>query len=350
MPRYLNFVLVLWATILLPFASAADTLTFATVERPPFAMEHSGGHNGFSIALMRRIAEEIGHEVRFETSSSFTDMLERVRTGEVDGAIANISITSEREIVMDFSLPIFESGLQIMANGSARTTLWHQVLTPEVGLWVLLAATILFAGGMLMWLFERRAQPYFERPVKEALFPSFWWALNLVVNGGFEERQPRSAGGRVLGVLMVIGSLFFVSIFVARITAAMTVTALTSSIVSVNDLDRRRVGTVENSTAALFLDSREVRHTAYPGFAEMIEAFETEEVEALVFDGPLLKYYLTRNPEIDAYVLDRVFRSEDYGIALPTDSLLREPINQALLKLRERGTYDALVNTWFDDR
>ncbi|MGP6088478.1 transporter substrate-binding domain-containing protein [Antarctobacter jejuensis] len=347
MPRLLHIWLVLWALVAFPVAGTAETLVFATVERPPFSMEKADGHNGFSITLMRQIAEEIGHEVRFETSPTFSDMLARVQSGEVDGAIANISITSEREGVMDFTLPIFESGLQIMASGSARTTLWQQLLTLEVALWILLAAAILFFGGMLMWIFERRAQPYFERPMREAMFPSFWWALNLVVNGGFEERMPRSVFGRALGVLMVIASLFFVSIFVAKITAAMTVTALTSSIASINDLDRREVGTVAGSTASLFLEGREVRHVAYDGFAEMIGAFESGEVDALVYDGPLLRYYLSRNPGGDAYVLDRVFRSEDYGIALLSGSTLREPINQALLKLRERGTYDALVAEWF---
>lgn len=350
MPRSLSFILYLWALFLCPHAVAAETLVFATVERPPFSMQGPEGHDGFSVALMQRIAEEIGNEVVFETSANFSDMLARVQNGEVDGAIANISITSEREAVLDFSLPIFKSGLQIMVSGASRTTIWQQLLTLEVALWILLAAAILFVGGMLMWVFERRTQPFFERPVREAMFPSFWWALNLVVNGGFEERMPRSALGRLLGVVMVIASLFFVSLFVAKITAAMTVTALTSSITSISDLDRRKVGSVEGSTAAHFLKSRDVRHTAYAGFSDMIDAFEAGEVEALVFDGPLLKYYLLRTPHSDAYLLDRVFQAEDYGIALPTDSPLRESINQALLKLRERGDYDTLVNAWFHER
>ncbi|HIP21960.1 MAG TPA: transporter substrate-binding domain-containing protein [Candidatus Pacebacteria bacterium] len=34
--------------------------------------------------------------------------------GEVDMSIANITITSDREVRMDFSQPIFDSGLQII--------------------------------------------------------------------------------------------------------------------------------------------------------------------------------------------------------------------------------------------
>ncbi|MBV7395009.1 transporter substrate-binding domain-containing protein [Mameliella sediminis] len=346
-PRF-RFLALFFLIVLMPLGAAAQTLVFSTVDRPPFAMS-TPEHQGFSIDLMRMIGEQIGRDVRFETAPSFAEMLAKVRSGETDGAIANISITSEREIVLDFTQPIFQSGLQIMVAGTAQVSLWQQILTLEVAAYVLLAFGLLFAGGMLMWVFERRMQPYFERPLKESMFPNFWWALNLVVNGGFEERMPRSPFGRVLGVLLVVASLFFVSIFVARITAAMTVTALTSTIDSINDLDRRRVGSVDGSTASLFLQAREVRHAAYPGFAEMIEAFEEGEVEALVYDGPLLQYYLQRNPQSDAYLLQRVFRAEDYGIALPSGSPLREPINQALLKLRETGEYDALVDSWFDE-
>lgn len=348
MPRVLRPLLILVWLLAGAVQAPAQTLVLATVERPPFAMGTTA-HDGFSIALMRRIADQIGREVRFETSPTFADMLARVQNGEVDGAIANISITSERESVLDFTLPIFQSGLQIMVAGEARASLWSHLFTLDILGWLAAAAAMLFGGGMLMWLFERRKQPYFERPLNEAMFPSFWWALNLVVNGGFEERMPRSAMGRMLSVMMVVASLFVVSLFVAKITSAMTVTALTSSISSISDLDRRRVGSVEGSTASLFLEAREVRHQAYPGFAEMIEGFETGEVEALVFDGPLLKYYLSRNPETDAYLLARVFRSEDYGIALPSGSPLREPINQAILKLRENGSYDALMRAWFDE-
>lgn len=338
-------VVSLW-TLCLAQGAFGQSLTFATVERPPFSIGRSD-QDGFSIELMDLIAARTGHDVTYVTLDSFSDMLARVETGEVDGAIANISITAARESVIDFSLPIFESGLQVMVAESSRLPLWRQVLTPEIVLYIVVAALFLFGGGMLMWVFERHRQPYFERPVDEALFPSFWWALNLVVNGGFEERMPRSVFGRILGVLMVIASLFIVSVFVAKITAALTVTALTSTVQGLNDLDTRRVGTVVSSTAADFLDSRSVLYRSYAGFNEMIDAFEADELDALVFDGPLLRYYLNQNPREDVGLLDRVFRVEDYGVALPAGSELREPINQAILTMRENGDYGRLVTKWF---
>ncbi len=92
-------------------------------------------------------------------------------------------------------------------------------------------------------MFERRRQPCFDHPARDALFPAFWWALNLVVTGGFEERQPRSPAGRILAVILVVSSLFLVSVLVARISAKMKVEAIQCPVTSINDLNGREVGT-----------------------------------------------------------------------------------------------------------
>ncbi|WP_136439911.1 transporter substrate-binding domain-containing protein [Pacificoceanicola onchidii] len=339
---------LIWALVIctaLVKTVAAQGLTIATVERPPFSMQ--GGTTGFSIELMQAMADELGREVTFQEMDGFGAMLEAVETGAVDGAIANISITAAREAVMDFTLPVFESGLQIMVDGGSRVPLWRQLLTWQVAAYVLLALGVLWAIGMVMWLFERHKQPYFDRTLKEAVFPAFWWALNLLVNGGFEERQPRSAPGRVLATMMVFASLFVVSLFVAQITAAITVNRLTSNVSGLNDLDTRRVGSVNGSTASVFLDNRSVAHLGYSGLADMLDAFESGEINAVVFDGPILSYYLSERRDTSAYLVETVFRKEDYGIALSSGSALREPLNQALLKLREDGRYAALVRKWF---
>jgi polar amino acid transport system substrate-binding protein len=189
-------------------------------------MEENGKHVGFSIDLLNAIAADIGKTVTLVRVDGFKKMLDSVQSGEVDGAIANISITSSREQVMDFTHPIFASGLQILLqNEPGSNAILSALFTQEIGIAILLAAGLLFGGGMLMWVFERGRQDYFNRPFSEAMFPSFWWALILVVNGGFEERVPRSVPGRFFGVILVISSkhqsyddqaTFFVSVSAFR--------------------------------------------------------------------------------------------------------------------------------------
>ena len=181
----------------------------------------------------------------------------------------------------------------------------------------------------------------------EAGFPAFWWALNLVVNGGFEERMPQSRPGRLFAVVLVVSSLFVVSIFVAQITAAMTVNAINESICDLSDLDGKKVGTIEGSTSADFLELGDLNHVGFVNTDELFQAFESETLDAVVFDGPILAYYVAVKAEREARVLDRVYRPENYGSAFPSGSELHERIDQALLELRENGTFSALSNEWF---
>lgn len=338
---------LIWVSVAQAVAQGAP-LVFSTVDRPPFSIATPVGHEGFSIDLMQAIADELGREVRFVTQDSFSSMLSSVESGAVDGAIANISITAAREEVMDFSQPIFASGVQVMVRGDrSQNPFARAIFSADVGLAVLAALGMLFGAGMLMWVFERKAQPYFDRPGRDAMFPAFWWALNLVVNGGFEERMPRSVAGRIFAPILVVGSLFLVSIFVASITASVTVDAINGTINSINDLQGRRVATVDGSTSASFLSARSLTHIGYSNPTEMLEAFEQERVDAVVFDAPILAHYVQNHAQDTAHLLDGSFQPENYGIALPTDSELREPINQALLRLRESSVYSAIIEEWF---
>lgn len=344
-----KLLLGLWVLCWGAAANAQDTsFVFTTVERPPFSMDDNGDHSGFSIELMRAIAQDQGWDIQFQRMGSFSEMMASVTDETADGAVANISITASREQEMDFAQPIFEAGLQIMVPYTAPTNnIFSTLFTWDIALAVLLAVGLLFGGGMLMWVFERHKQPYFDRPANEALFPSFWWALNLVVNGGFEERMPQSRFGRVFAVLLVVSSLFIVSIFVAKITAGLTVQAITSSVNSLSDLEGRVVATTEGSTASTFLTQRDIAHQKYDGLDTLLADFEDGKLDAVVFDGPILAFYSQNRGAGVGRLIPRMFRPEDYGVALPSGSPLIEPINRSLLLLREDGTYDQIRQKYF---
>lgn len=327
----------------------AGPVTVVTVTRPPFSLVEAGVETGFSLDLWQALADDIGLETEITRVDSFGEMLDMVRAGTAHAAVANISITAEREAAMDFSQPIFEAGIGIMvpAREKATASILGSLLSRDLLLAVAAAFGLLFGAGMLMWLFERRRQPYFDHDARAAFFPAFWWALNLVVNGGFEERQPRSPAGRVLAVILVVSSLFLVSVFVARITATMTVEAIQASVTSINDLYGREVGTIDGSTAANLLDARDMRYRGFGGLEELRAAFEGGELDAVVFDAPILAYYVNTDGEDIGDLVGPVLARENYGIALPTGSPLAEPINQSLLKLREDGTYETIYRRWF---
>jgi len=340
-------ILAVWAA--LPVSAQSGKLTIATVERPPFAFVEDGVLTGFSIDLMQMIGREIDAEIDFVVADDFPRMLNSVETGGVDGAIANISITGAREAVMDFSLPIFGSGLQIMVpvDLDQPSILWA-FANRQVGLAILAAFGVLLVIGMLIWVFERRKQPYFDHGAKQAMFPAFWYALNMVASGGFGQNLPRSVLGRLFAVTLVLSGVLMVAMLVASITTAMTLRALEDQVDSISDLEGQLVATTVGSTASEFLTQLEVAHITFVDFQALLWAFEDGELDAIFFDGPLLAYYVRTQGRGNARLVDRIFRPEDYGIALPQGSDLREQVNLALLTIQETGAYDELYFEWFD--
>ena len=156
-----------------------------------------------------------------------------------------------------------------------------------------------------------------------------------------------SRAGRLFSVVLVVSSLFVVSIFVATVSSALTVSALTDSVDNISDLEGRRVATIQASTSADLLDVRELAYDGYTTATDMFTALEAGDIDAIVFDAPILKYYARNEAIIETRMLQRIYRRENYGIAFPQDSELAERVDRTLLRLREEGVYDKLVLEWF---
>jgi len=83
---------------------AAGKIVFGTAaDYPPFEFYNSNFElDGFDIALARAIGEELGVAVEFN-DFAFDGVLNAVRLGNVDAAISAISVTPDRQQVIDFT-------------------------------------------------------------------------------------------------------------------------------------------------------------------------------------------------------------------------------------------------------
>jgi arginine/lysine/histidine transporter system substrate-binding protein len=82
----------------------AGKIVFGTAaDYPPFEFYNSNFElDGFDIALAKALGEELGVEVQFR-DYAFDGLLDAVRLGAVDSAIAAISVTPDRQQLVDFS-------------------------------------------------------------------------------------------------------------------------------------------------------------------------------------------------------------------------------------------------------
>ncbi|MDX1465966.1 MAG: transporter substrate-binding domain-containing protein [Halomonas sp.] len=83
----------------------------------PFEMmdQESGEMVGFDMDIISEVAERAGFEYNLRTMD-FNGIIPAVQTGNVDIAIAGITITDERAEIVDFSDPYYDSGLRILVG------------------------------------------------------------------------------------------------------------------------------------------------------------------------------------------------------------------------------------------
>lgn len=328
-----------------------DPVVVAVHEVAPFVeVDADGDLVGFSIDLMRAIAEKAGVGVEFVVVDNVGAQLDAVESGDVDAGIGAISITAERETRVDFSQPIFDSGIQIAIRDTSHVSVldgWAKKLRDPTLLTLLLAAVIgMTIFGTLMWRLERHQNPEFALPAKRGVRDGMWWATETMFSATYGDKAPRRDRTRLLAAAWMLTSMLLVAGLIAELTANTTVERLESDIQGVGDLFGKSVVSVPGTTSAAFLAQNGIQAELMESSTDAFGAVVDGSADAFVYDSALLRYLIARS-DSDVTIAGAVLRAESYGIAVAVGSGLLEPINRGLLRVRETGTYDRLVAAYF---
>ena len=108
-------------------AQQGQTLRVATKELAPFVIKNPDGtFRGFSIDLWDEVARRLNLEYQWVDAQTVGNQLQSVQDGTADVAVAGISMTPQREQLVDFSHPIFRSGLQIMGQAGGDEPVFEE--------------------------------------------------------------------------------------------------------------------------------------------------------------------------------------------------------------------------------
>ena len=163
--------------------------------------------------------------------------------------------------------------------------------------------------------------------------------------------MPKGPLGRMLAVCWMFIAVVFVAYFTATVTTSMTLQTLQGDIKGLDDLQNRTVVTTAGSTAADFLRTKQIKTLEVDKIESAYDALLSEQADAVIFDAPVLMYYASRGGKGKVQLVgDLLLPRESYGIAVANNSPYRKPINSALLKLNENGTYQAIYDKWFKSK
>ncbi len=316
----------------------------------PFVFEANENLTGFSVDLWNSIALHLNLTTEYDVHDTLDALLEGVKDGEDVAAISAVSITAKREEIFDFSLPMFDSGLSIMVPVQKETGFISFLSGIKLGdLLEFLIIFLLLIGipAHVVWFAERKNEE--DDFISSSYFPgifqaAFWSASTL---GGQAEGFPKHTISRFVSIVWIYVSIIFVAYFTAFMTTQLTVQQLKGGISSPNDLRGKYVATIKDSTAALFLKANRTNVLDFDTIDEAIQAVNAGKAIAVVYDSPVLLYYVSHENQGNMEIVGDTFHKENYGIIFPIGSELRIPVNRALLSLKESGVYQQLYDRWF---
>ncbi len=311
-------------------------------------MEYDGGLEGFDIDIWNEVSKFISADSTFRVMP-FDRLLEAIKEREVDVAVAGISITYERELSMDFSVPYMDTGLRILApveQGPALVRLLRSlstegVLTPLS----YLLGFVVFCAHVLY--FAERGSPAVNDRYFPGIFEAAWCVLATITTVGYGDIAPGGWLGRFVAFLVMVIGISLFGVAIAELSSALMMQELRGDVSEPEDLRGRPVATVAGTTSAEVARRYGARVHEVPVIEASYSLLQSGEVDAVLFDAaPLLRYAETHGNKTVS-VVGPLIERQAYGIAFPEGSELREPVNRALLRLDETGEYDAIYARWF---
>ena len=130
------------------------------------------------------------------------------------------------------------------------------------------------------------------------------------------------------------------------IASSLTAGRLAGAIAGPDDLDSVTVGSISDTATDDWLRRERIAFSGYPSVEAGLTALHDGEIDAFVYDAPLLRYLVRKGDAKDLRLLPGTFGRQDYGIALKQGSEMRESIDIALLRqIRSSEWHEGIAQT-----
>ncbi|XP_074657321.1 ionotropic receptor 25a-like [Tubulanus polymorphus] len=334
---------------------------------------------------------------------SWTGLIGELVSGTAELAVTSLSVTSEREEVVDFSIPYYEfAGIQILMSKRKEDSNLLKFLTVFTWEVWLCNVAVLTAVSFLVYTFDKfspfsyqnRRDDYPEGGKVFTLKESFWFVMGSYTAAG-ECYAPRASSARLLVAGFWFFSTIMMSMYTANLAAFNTVSRLSVTVNSLEDLTKQSIikyTTLDGtSMQTYFKKMAEIESNFYDMWKEISlrkEATASELAKYAVWEYPLGEKYtdiwkvmnrtgfvksseegmrlvkeskgkfafLTESPIVkyavskscDLLHIGEAFSSKPYGIAMKENSPLVKQVNQVILTLQKERILETTKTYWWN--
>ncbi|XP_054889929.1 glutamate receptor 1a isoform X2 [Poeciliopsis prolifica] len=361
-------------------------------------------HVGYQYKL--KIVSDGKYGAKDPETQKWNGMVGELVYDKADLAVAPLTITLVREEVIDFSKPFMSLGISIMIKKPTKSKpgvfsfldplayeIWMCIVFAYIGVSVVLFLVSRFSP--YEWHaedYEEGAEPQTptqaaasngvqpsQTPIQQnanqqspeqtnefGIFNSLWFSLGAFMQQGCDI-SPRSLSGRIVGGVWWFFTLIIISSYTANLAAFLTVERMVSPIESAEDLAKQTeiaYGTLDAGSTKEFFKRSKIavfeKMWSYMKSADpsvfvkttdegVMRVRKSKGKYAYLLESTMNEYIEQRKP-CDTMKVGGNLDSKGYGIATPKRSLLRIPVNLAVLKLNEQAILDKLKNKWWYDK
>jgi len=328
---------------------ADNTLLVGIKETPPFTMKaEDGSWMGPTVWLMDQISLEMGVKTQFK-EMSLPEIFSSLENGSIDAGVAALSITADREKIIDFTHSYFETGIGIATRREnpdmwllAVRNLFSLAFLKGVGSLLL----VLIIVGILVWLAERKVnEDQFGGKPAKGIGSGLWWSAVTMTTVGYGDKAPMTLAGRVIGLIWMFTAIIIISGFTAGFASSLTRDSISKTVSGAQDLAKVQTATVTGSTSAAWLSQLQIPFRTAENLEVLLKELNEGKWGAVVFDKPVLDYIVAKNDLMDVEVLEPLYSRENYGIALAPNSPHQKQMNLLLLELTETESWSGQLNS-----
>ncbi|KAI9529442.1 Glutamate receptor ionotropic, delta-1 [Dissostichus eleginoides] len=375
------------------------TVKVVTLLEDPFVMvaENILGqpktYKGFSIDVLDALAKILGFKYEIYQVSdskygsqlpngSWNGMIGDLINKRADLAVSAITITPERENVVDFSKRYLDYSVGILLRKPEEKINIFSLFAPfDLAVWACIAAAIPVVGVLIFLLNRLQAlrssatqnapqgQPANGVVGSGSLQSAVW-----IVYGAFVHQGGDSVIGSV-ALRIVMGSwwlftLIVCSSYTANLAAYLTVSRMDHAIRSFQDLARQMevdYGTVRDSAVYDYFRNKGTNPLEQDStYAELWRTLSRNNGQdfsvsspsegirkakkgpyAFLWDLAVLEYAALTDDDCTITVSGNRFSSKGYGIAMQHGSPYRDLFSQKILELQEKGDLDIMKQKWW---
>ncbi len=320
-----------------------------TKDFKPMIYQEDGDIQGIDYDILSAVGKEVNMKFNFIFTDNTQSILKSVKETPNSVGIAGITINSDRESDVDFSIPYVKTGLGIVVRNEKKTSYLKSVwivakkVSPSLGL---LLAYILVVG-MIFYITERGTDAISDEFLKGCQ-QAVWYSFVTITTVGYGDIVPQRWKSRLVAMPMALIGFCLVGNVLSDMNVAKEVIHESSKycVNSHKDFGGMKVA-VKKATATVASVNK---HGAIPiECANLREAYGLlilGKVDAIVADKlALIDFHKSVNSKRTVMLTDE-FEEQYYGIAIPDNSPMKEDIDKALLKMHESGRLKEIIDKW----